>query len=111
MPRATRYLQEGFIYHLTHRCHDAQFFLRFSKERNVYREWLRIGVQRYGVPVLGYNVTSNHVHVVAEVQDRYAVADISMEKYEIPGPGADGAWVIQESAEPYGPASGEKSHS
>ena len=35
----------------------------------------------------------------------------SMEKYEIPGPGADGAWVIQESAEPYGPASGEKSHS
>ena len=76
MPRATRYLQEGFIYHLTHRCHDAQFFLRFSKERNVYREWLRIGVQRYGVPVLGYNVTCNHVHVVAEVQDRYAVADM-----------------------------------
>ena len=76
MPRATRYLQKGFIYHLTHRCHDAQFFLRFAKERDVYRKWLRIGVQRYGVPVLGYSVTRNHTHIVAEVEDRYAVADM-----------------------------------
>ena len=76
MPRAARYIEEGFIYHLTHRCHDGKFFLRFSKERDTYREWLRTGVLRYGVPVLGYAVTSNHVHIIAEVQDRYAVASM-----------------------------------
>jgi len=76
MPRATRYLQDGHIYHLTHRCIDGQFLLRFSKERNAYREWLRVGANRYHVPVLGYAVTSNHTHVVVEVRDRYAVADM-----------------------------------
>lgn len=76
MPRATRYLQDGYIYHLTHRCVDGEFFLRFSKERDLYREWLRIGASRYRVPVLGYAITSNHVHVIVEVQDRHAVADM-----------------------------------
>ena len=76
MPRATRYLQNGFIYHLTHRCHEGRFFLRFSKERDQYREWLRIGASRHRVAVLGYAITSNHVHVVADVEDRHAVADM-----------------------------------
>lgn len=53
MPRATRYLQNGFIYHLTHRCHDGEFFLRFAKERDRYREWLRVGALRYEVAVAG----------------------------------------------------------
>jgi len=76
MPRSTRYLQNGFIYHVTHRCHDGRFFLRFSRERDQYREWLRIGALRYGVSVLGYAITSNHVHVVVDVEDRHAVADV-----------------------------------
>ena len=42
MPRASRYLQEGFTYHLTHRCHDQRFLLRFARERKAYREWLRV---------------------------------------------------------------------
>ncbi len=62
MPRATRYLQNGYIHHLTHRCHNGRFMLQFSKERNHYREWLRIGAQRYRVAVLGCTITSNHVH-------------------------------------------------
>ena len=76
MPRAARYLQEGYLYHLTHRCLDGAFFLRFSKERDLYREWLRVGARRYHVPVLGYAITSNHVHVVVEAADRLAVADM-----------------------------------
>jgi len=76
MPRATRYIVEGYLYHLTHRCADGEFFLRFARERDAYREWLRIGVKRYGVSVLGYTVTSNHTHVVCDVQDRLAVADM-----------------------------------
>lgn len=76
MPRATRYLQDGYLYHLTHRCLDGEFFLRFARERDAYREWLRVGARRYGVPVLGYTITSNHVHVVVEATNRYAVADM-----------------------------------
>ena len=67
---------EGYLYHLTHRCADGEYFLRFAKERNAYREWLRVGVQRYKVPVLGYMITQNHTHVVCEVHDRLAVANM-----------------------------------
>ncbi len=76
MPRATRYIVEGYLYHLTHRCADGEFFLRFAKERDAYREWLRVGSTRHHVSVLGYTVTSNHTHVVCEVRDRLAVADM-----------------------------------
>lgn len=76
MPRATRYLENGYLYHLTHRCADGEFFLRFAEERDAYREWLRVGVKRYLVPVLGYAITGNHTHVVVEVRDRLAVADM-----------------------------------
>ena len=55
MPRATRYLENGYIYHLTHRCQDGQFCLRFSKERDVYREWLRVGALRYRVPAVAFS--------------------------------------------------------
>ena len=41
MPRATRYLENGYLYHLTHRCADGEFFLRFARERDTYRKWLR----------------------------------------------------------------------
>jgi hypothetical protein len=61
MPRATRYLVDGYIYHLTHRCLDGEFFLRFVKERDAYREWLRVGACRYQVPMLGYALELNMV--------------------------------------------------
>jgi len=31
----------GHIYHLTHRCHDREFLLRFDRDRNQYRHRLR----------------------------------------------------------------------
>ncbi len=74
MPRASRYLLEGYTYHLTHRCHDRRFLLRFRQERDAYREWLRIGVRRHRVSVYAYCLTSNHVHVVVEADDKEAVA-------------------------------------
>ena len=73
MPRASRYLVKGYTYHLTHRCHDRRFLLKFSQEREAYRKWLRTGSQRYGVPVYGYCVTSNHVHVIVHATDPHAV--------------------------------------
>ena len=70
MPRADRYMIEGYTYHLTHRCHNRAFLLRFARDRDVYRQWLRIGAKRYSVPVFAYSVTSNHVHLVVHVRDR-----------------------------------------
>lgn len=74
MPNASRYLQAGYTYHLTHRCHDRRFLLRFARDRNVYRKWLREGARRYCVPVYNYCVTSNHVHMIVHVDDVEAVA-------------------------------------
>jgi putative transposase len=74
MPRASEYLLEGYTYHLTHRCHDRRFLLRFAKDRNAYRKWLLEGVKRIRVPVYGYCITGNHVHVIVHA-DR--VEDVS----------------------------------
>ena len=76
MRRASRYLQEGYTYHLTHRCHDQRFLLRFARERKAYREWLRVGAKRYGVSVYGYCITSSHTHVIVHVDNLNDVAQM-----------------------------------
>src|ERR1051326_1828562 len=76
MPRANRYILPGRVYHLTHRCHDRRFLLRFAKDRNGYRRRLREAVRGLGVSILTYNITSNHVHVVVYAQDPHAVATL-----------------------------------
>ena len=76
MPRASRYLLPGYTYHLTQRCHNRAFLLRFAKDRDAYREWLRVGAKRHGVPVYGFCITCNHVHIVVHVVDVEAVASL-----------------------------------
>lgn len=65
MPRANRYFVENQVYHLTHRCHDRLFLLKFVRDRDVYRYWLREGARRFEVSILGFCITSNHVHIIA----------------------------------------------
>lgn len=74
MPRASDYLVEGYTYHLTHRCHGRQMLLNAACERDPYRDWLREGVKRYGVPVYGYCITRNHVHVIAHAVNRESIS-------------------------------------
>jgi putative transposase len=76
MPNASRYLEKGHTYHLTHRCHDKKFLLKFARDRDLYRKWLREGVRRYGVSVYNYCITSNHVHIVANVDDADSVSSM-----------------------------------
>jgi putative transposase len=76
MPNATRYLESGYTYHLTHRCHDRRYLLKFARDRDLYRKWLREGARRYSVPVYNYCITSNHVHVVVHVEEVDAVASM-----------------------------------
>ncbi|HMO03602.1 MAG TPA: transposase [Kiritimatiellia bacterium] len=76
MARASEHMVVGYTYHLTHRCHDRRFLLRFARDRDVYREWLRVGVARHRVPVYGYCVTSNHVHVLARAENEEAISGL-----------------------------------
>lgn len=46
----------------THRCHKKDFLLKFAKDRESWIRWLYEAKKRYGLCVLNYIVTSNHIH-------------------------------------------------
>jgi len=68
VPRAKRHYLPGFIWHLTHRCHKREFLLEFCTEKESWLRWIIEGKKRFGLRVLDYIVTSNHVHLL--VHDR-----------------------------------------
>lgn len=76
MPRANRYILPGNIYHLTHRCHDRKFLLRFARDRDGYRRRLREAVADFDLSLLGYNITSNHVHLIVFADELDQVAGL-----------------------------------
>jgi len=66
MPRANRYFVPGHLWHITHRCHERVFLLKFAKDRKRWRYWLFEARKRYGLCVLNYIVTSNHIHLLVK---------------------------------------------
>lgn len=66
MPRANHYFLPGLVWHLTHRCHERDFLLKFVRDRNSYRAWLYEARKRFGLCVLNYMITSNHVHLLVK---------------------------------------------
>ena len=64
MPRANRYFLPGYVWHITHRCHQQDFLLKFSKDRQRWRYWLFEAKKRFGLCVLNYIITSNHIHLL-----------------------------------------------
>lgn len=64
MPRANRYFLEGCVWHITHRCHRREFLLKFSRDRKRWMYWLFEARKRFGLCVLNYMVTSNHIHLL-----------------------------------------------
>jgi putative transposase len=74
MPRAHRTHVDGYLWHLTHRCHGRRFLLRFARDRRAWRHWLFEACQRYGLCVLDYTATSNHVHLLVRDQGRGEIA-------------------------------------
>jgi putative transposase len=68
MPRAHRNYLPGFVWHLTHRCHRRRFLLKFARDRRLWRHWLYQARKRYGLCVLDYTVTSNHIHLLVRDQ-------------------------------------------
>lgn len=66
MPRANRHFVLGYVWHITHRCHHRAFLLKFARDRRRYLHWVFEAKKRFGLVVLNYVVTSNHVHLVVK---------------------------------------------
>lgn len=66
MARANRHFIPGYIWHLTHRCHKREFLFKFSRDRTRWLQLLFEARKRYGLSILNYVVTSNHVHLMAK---------------------------------------------
>jgi putative transposase len=64
MPRANRHFLPGHVWHIIHRCHHKQFLLKFARDRRRYVHWVFEAKKRFGLCVLDYVVTSNHVHLL-----------------------------------------------
>jgi REP element-mobilizing transposase RayT len=74
MPRANRHFLAGHIWHITHRCHQKQFLLKFPRDRRRYLHWVFDAKKRFGLCVLNYMVTSNHVHLLVKDAGGDAIA-------------------------------------
>ena len=70
MPRANRIFCAGHVWHITHRCHQREFLLKFVRDRRRWRHWLFEAKRRYGLSVLNYIATSNHIHLLCADQGR-----------------------------------------
>jgi len=64
MARANRHHIPGQVWHITHRCHKKEFLLKFAKDRQRWRYWLFEAKKRFGLQVLNYTATSNHIHLL-----------------------------------------------
>ena len=58
----------------THRCHKKEFLLKFSRDRQRWIYWLFEAKHRYGLCVLNYVVTSNHIHLLVKDTDKDVIS-------------------------------------
>ena len=66
MPRANRHFLPDHVWHITHRCHQREFLLKVARDRERYLHWLFEAKKRFGLCVLNYRVTSNHIHLLVK---------------------------------------------
>jgi putative transposase len=79
MARANRYFLSGQVWHLRHRCHQRQFLLKFARDRQARIDWLFEARKRFGLYVLDYRVTSNHIHLLVYDRQRREVIPHSLQ--------------------------------
>ena len=75
MPRANRHFLPGYVWHITHRCHQRKFLLKFARDRRRYLHWLFEAKKRFGLCVLDYMVTSNHTHLLVKDTGANGIAE------------------------------------
>ena len=73
MPRANRHFLPGHVWHITHRCHQKKFLLKFARDRRRYLHWIFEAKKRSGLSVLNYMVTSIHIHLLVKDTGRQVI--------------------------------------
>ncbi len=79
MFRARLFFLPGIVWHITHRCHDRSFLLKFHKDKKCWLDWLFKARQCYGLCILNYAITSNHIHLLVFADERRWVIPRSMQ--------------------------------
>jgi len=66
-----RRFEAGRSYHITHRCHHRNFYLKFDTDRDKYIRLLWEGSRKFKVDIYNFIVTSNHIHLLvsSDVED------------------------------------------
>ncbi|CAB1082629.1 Transposase and inactivated derivatives [Olavius algarvensis Delta 1 endosymbiont] len=64
MARANRHHLPGYVWHITHRCHKREFLLKFDKDKKRWVHWLYEAKKRFGLIILNFTITSNHIHLL-----------------------------------------------
>lgn len=65
MPRANRSYLPGLVWHVTHRCHKKEYLLKFRRDKMFWIRWMHEAKRRFGLTVLNFMITSNHIHLMA----------------------------------------------
>ena len=65
MPRANRNFVPGLVWHVTHRCHKKEFLLKFRRDKMLWIRWMHEAKRRFGLIILNFMITSNHIHLIA----------------------------------------------
>lgn len=74
MPRANRFYVPGGVWHVTHRCHNRDFLLKFKRDRLRWKHWLFQARKRFGLNILNYIATSNHIHLLVQEVEEGCIA-------------------------------------
>src|SRR5579885_3491355 len=64
MARLARVVAVGIPHHVTQRANARRFILESDSDKRVYLDLLRHCCTLYELPILGYCLMSNHVHLV-----------------------------------------------
>jgi REP element-mobilizing transposase RayT len=56
------------------RCHHKQFLLKFARDRRRYLQWVFEAKKRFGLSVLNYVVTCNHIHLLVKDTGRDVIS-------------------------------------
>jgi putative transposase len=57
-----------------HRCRKKEFLQKFARDRECWFGWLFEAKKRYGLCVLNYAATSNHIHLLVEDTNQHVIA-------------------------------------
>jgi REP element-mobilizing transposase RayT len=73
MPRANRHFLPGHVWHLTYRCHQKAFLPKVAEDLCRYLHGVFEVKKRFGLSVLNYMVTSNHIHLLVKDTGRHVI--------------------------------------